>query len=145
MAALDYLMAAQQCVYRIICCWLTRLKTPSLAETNEKSRLLLKEKADEYLNRAENIRQRDTRKQPELGVAVNHTYRTAQSVILDVGATVCPCQQMQQLTWPVQEAFKCSKQAIDADASRNYAEAYEQYMKSMDYFMFAQQIGRAHV
>ena len=38
----------------------------------------------------------------------------------------------------VQEAFKCAKQAIDADASQNYVEAYSQYMKSMDYFMFAQ-------
>ena len=38
----------------------------------------------------------------------------------------------------VQEAFKCAKQAIDADASQNYVEAYSQYMKSMDYFMFSQ-------
>ncbi|KAF8552139.1 hypothetical protein OG21DRAFT_1486439 [Imleria badia] len=105
MAALDYLMAAQQ------------------AETNEKSRALLKSKADEYLNRAEEIRQR-TYKQPDTSAAADVNgfqkgHITAQSVILE-------------------EAFKCAKQAIDADASKNYAEAYKQYMKSMDYFMFAQ-------
>ncbi|KAG8215944.1 hypothetical protein J3R82DRAFT_7918 [Butyriboletus roseoflavus] len=110
MAALDYLMAAQD------------------FEANEKSRTLLKTKADEYLNRAEAVKQCidiDMQKQLDRpGVATDvgsfskgHT--TAQSVILD-------------------EAFKCAKEAVDADALQNYAEAYKQYMKSMEYFMFAQ-------
>ncbi|KAN0094918.1 hypothetical protein V8E55_003205 [Tylopilus felleus] len=109
MAAVDYLMAAQQ------------------SESNEKSKALLKTKADEYLNRAETMRQRidvETSTQPDTRVAsgvvgIDKAHTTAQSVILD-------------------EAFKCAKQAIDADNSQNYGEAYKQYMKSMDYFMFAQ-------
>jgi len=110
MAALDYLMAAQQ------------------SETNEKSRALLKAKADEYLNRAETIRERiDVDRVHNLKAIVGSSCdgepttstSTAQSVILD-------------------EAFKCAKQAMDADASQNYAEAYKLYMKSMDHFMFAQ-------
>ncbi|KAH0831043.1 hypothetical protein J3R83DRAFT_13547 [Lanmaoa asiatica] len=111
MAALDYLMAAQQ------------------SETNENSRALLKTKADEYLNRAETIRQHidvDTHKQQtdRSGVAADLSrfskgHTTAQSVILD-------------------EAFKCAKQAVGADMLQNYAEAYKQYMRCMDYFMFAQ-------
>ncbi|KAF8123529.1 hypothetical protein EV363DRAFT_1355830 [Boletus edulis] len=110
MAALDYLMAAQQ------------------YEKNEKSRAFLKEKADEYLNRAEAIRQRvhiDMHKRSDMAADVDGTnkgHTTAQSVILD-------------------EAFKCAKRAIDADASHNYTEAYKQYMKSMDHFMFAQRYG----
>lgn len=113
----------------------------STAETNEKSRILLKTKADEYLNRAEAVRQHvdvDTRQQSDVpGMAAGNL--TAQLVILDVSAmysALVPATA-HVMTF-VQEAFKCAKQAIDADASQNYVEAYKQYMKSMDYFMFAQ-------
>lgn len=64
---------------------------PSTAETNEKSRALLKTKADEYLNRAETIRLRihvDTHKpQPDRSADVSgfsKHHSTAQSVVLDV-------------------------------------------------------------
>ncbi|KAI9569199.1 hypothetical protein HD554DRAFT_2093819 [Boletus coccyginus] len=81
MAALDYLMAAQQ------------------SETNEKSRALLKTKADEYLNRAEEVRQHinvDAYKEPDTGVtadggAFTKGHTTAQSVVLDVSAIVYRC------------------------------------------------------
>lgn len=79
----------------------------STAETNEKSRTLLKIKADEYLNRAEAIRQRinvDTHKQTDMpGVAVDVSgfskgHTTAKSVILDVSAIVHPCGALQLIT-----------------------------------------------
>lgn len=74
------------------------------ADTNEKSRTLLKTKADEYLNRAEAIRHRvdvDTHKQPDRpGVAADVSgfskgHTTAKSVILDVSAIVHPCGALQ--------------------------------------------------
>ena len=74
---------------------------PTLAETNEKSRLFLKAKADEYLNRAEAIRQSadmKTQKQPGgPGLPTGHTH-TAQSVVLDVSATERPRRIVKQLT-----------------------------------------------
>jgi len=114
MNAIDYLMAAQR------------------SENNEKSKLLIQAKADEYLDRAETIKQYFRKQQHatsttegELGEDVANgissafSSTTAQSIILD-------------------KAFESAKRAIDEDTKQNYAEAYNQYMKAMDEFMFAQ-------
>ena len=59
------------------------------------------------------------------GFSKGYLESTAQSVVLDVSAIICP------------GAFKCAKPAIDTGASQKYAEvqAVLQHMNSMDYFM----------
>ncbi|KAI9452397.1 hypothetical protein HD554DRAFT_2199945 [Boletus coccyginus] len=97
-------------------------------EKNEESKVLIRAKIDQYLTRAgtlgEYIQSQDEKGLPK-AVSANGSASPAM-----------PSQSN------LDKAIEIVQRAIDEDVNQNYAEAYKQYMNSLDYFMVAQKYER---